>query len=145
METEEVIKSRLHTADHILFTVLDKKLKVKTKAMEFREDSCRVDYECETDLRELEEELEQEVNKVINEGRDVISYKLPREQAKEVVDLSLIPDSISEVEIYEIIGFNKLACGGPHVKNTKEIGRFEIIKIKKAGKDCYSIKYSVTL
>jgi Ser-tRNA(Ala) deacylase AlaX len=137
------MKEKLHTADHILFTILDKKFKVKTKAMEFKEDSCRVDYECEQDLRPLKEELEQEVNKIVSESHEVISYKLSRDKAKEITDVSLVPESIKEINIYEIVGFNKIACAGPHAKNTQEIGNFKIIKIEKKGKNCFSIKYTV--
>ena len=137
------MKERLHTADHILFTVLENKFKVRTKAMEFKEDSCRVDYECENDLRPLKEELEQDVNKVISEARDVVSYELPRDKAKEITDLSLVPETVGEINVYEIVGFNKVACAGSHVKNTKEIGKFRITKIEKKGKNSYSIKYTV--
>ncbi len=111
--------------------------------MEFKEDSCRVDYECENDLRPLKEELEQDVNKVISEARDVVSYELPRDKAKEITDLSLVPETVGEINVYEIVGFNKVACAGSHVKNTKEIGKFRITKIEKKGKNSYSIKYTV--
>jgi len=60
-----LIKNKLHTADHILFTILNKKFKVKTKAMEFYENSCRVVYECELDPRSFKKELENEVNNII--------------------------------------------------------------------------------
>jgi Ser-tRNA(Ala) deacylase AlaX len=33
-----------------------------------------------------------------------------------------------------------MACVGPHINNTLEIGKFEILKIKKKGKDAYTIK-----
>jgi len=137
------MKEKLHTADHILFTVLEKKFPVKTKAMQFSEDSCRVDYECETDLRLIKEELEKEVNEIIQEGHKINSYDLPRDEAAKICDVSLIPDSIKTIKIYEITDVNKIACGGPHVNNTKDVGKFEIIKIKKKGKNYYSIKYTV--
>ena len=137
------MKERLHTADHILYSILFKRFNAKTKGMEFYEDSCRVDYECEQDLRLVKDELEAEVSKVINESHEVLSYKLPREEAKKHADISLVPESIKEINIYEIVGFNKIACAGPHVKNTKEIGKFNILKIEKKGKNRFSIKYSV--
>ena len=87
--------------------------------------------------------MEKEVNDIVSGDHEVTFYKLPREKAAKITDLNLVPDSISEVGIYEIAGFNKLACVGPHVKNTKEVGEFNILKIKKSGKGCYSIKFTV--
>jgi Ser-tRNA(Ala) deacylase AlaX len=74
---------------------------------------------------------------------EVIYYNLERSKAKEIVDLSLVPESIKEIKIYEIVGFNKLACAGPHVKNTKEIGKFEILNIKKKKRNIFSIRFTV--
>lgn len=137
------MKEKLHTSDHILFSILEKRFSAKTRAMQFSDDSCRVEYECEEDLRPLQEELEKEVNRIINEAREVVSYNLPREEAAKITDISLIPPSVKEITIYEIKGFNKLACAGPHVINTKDIGIFKIIKIKKKGKNYYAIRYTV--
>lgn len=137
------MRKRLHTADHILFSVLEKKFPVKTRALQFADDSCRAVYECETDLRDLKPELEQEVNEVIDQGMEVTSYNLPRNEAEQITDVSLVPESVREIGIYEIVGLNKLACAGPHVGNTNEVGRFEILDIKKKGENCYSIKYTV--
>lgn len=137
------MKEKLHTADHIVCTILETKYKIKTKGMEFGEDSCRMEFECETDLRPLKEEIEKDVNQVIEQDLDVISYTLPKQEAEKITDVSLIPADVTEVTIYEIKGFCKLACAGPHVKKTKEVGKFEIIKIKKKGSGKYSIKYTV--
>lgn len=138
----ENIKARLHSADHILCTLLEK-YGAKTKAMEFKTDSVRITFECETDLREIKEEIENKVNEVISSGSEVINYKLPRNEAEKVADISMVPESVKEITIYEIKGFNKVACGGPHVDNTSEIGKFQIIKIKKKGKNIFSLNYAV--
>lgn len=137
------MRDRLHTADHILCTFLDRKTNAKTRAMEFREYDARITFECKQDLREMKSDIEKEVNSLIKKGLEVKNYTLPREKAKEITDLSLVPSTIPNISIYEIAGFNKVACVGPHVKNTREIGNFEIIKIEKTGKDSYSVKYTV--
>jgi len=63
------MKAKLHTADRILFTVLENKFKVKTKAMEFKDDVARINH-------------------------NVISYKLFRDEAKKITDVCLVPESI---------------------------------------------------
>ena len=137
------MKGRLHTAEHILYEILLKRFSVESKATEFKPDSCRVDYACSEDLRKYRDELEKEVNDVIKEDYEMISYSLPREKAAEVVDLRLVSDAFDEITIYELKGFGKLACGGPHVKHAAEIGVFKILKIEKKGKDKYSIGFGV--
>ena len=32
------------------------------------------------------------------------------------------------VKVYSVDSFSKELCGGPHVANTKEVGRFKILK-----------------
>ena len=34
----------------------------------------------------------------------------------------------NKISVYSINDFSKEACAGPHVKNTKELGMFKIIK-----------------
>jgi len=137
------MKGRLHTAEHILYEILLKKFNVESKATEFKPDSCRVDYVCLEDLRKHKDEIEREVNEAIEKDYEMISYSLPREEAAEVVDLHLVNPDFQEITIYELKGFGKLACGGPHVKHTAEIGEFKILKIEKKGKDKYSIVFGV--
>lgn len=137
------MKEKLHTADHILYTILNSKYQAETRAMEFADDFSRVDYISKMDLISLKDEIENDVSKIIKKGLSVKSFDLPREEAKKITDLGLIPKSVKNVTIYEIESVNKLACQGPHVKNTSEIDQFKILKIKKNGKDIYSVRYTV--
>lgn len=137
------MKAKLHTAEHILFTTLQNNFSVKTKALQFENDSCRVVYESMSDLRLSFQMLEDNVNSIISNDYEVKNYTLSKEEAVQIIDTSLVPDSMNEISIYEIINFNKLACIGPHVKNTQEIGVFKILKIEKKGQNIYSIKFTV--
>ncbi|MBV2166408.1 MAG: hypothetical protein KUL76_07760, partial [Kaistella sp.] len=48
--------------------------------------------------------------------------------AAEIVDLSKLPDNVSEtLRIVRVGDYDVCACIGSHVENTSEIGRFEII------------------
>jgi len=38
-----------------------------------------------------------------------------------------------EVKVYTIEDFSREVCGGPHIKNTSEIGHVKIIKQEKVG------------
>jgi len=43
------------------------------------------------------------------------------------------------VKVYFIKDYSKEFCGGPHVKNTSEIGEIEIYKFEKIGSNLYRI------
>jgi len=140
------MKERLHTADNILCTITQR-YGAKTRAMEFENDYARITFESPIDIRHLKEEIEKEVNEVIKKDFEVVNYILPRAEAEKLADISMVPETINEVSIYEIVDFNKITCGGPHLKRISEVGRFEIIIIiiiiKKKGANIYSVYYTV--
>jgi misacylated tRNA(Ala) deacylase len=64
---------------------------------------------------------------------------LPRGAALEDSDLirtkvNLIPESVTEIRVVDIVGLDKQADGGTHVHSTGEIGRFEVVKTESKGK-----------
>ena len=48
--------------------------------------------------------------------------------------VSLIPESVTEIRVVDIVGLDKQADGGTHVRSTREIGRFEVVKTESKGK-----------
>ena len=68
------------------------------------------------------------VNEVIDRHLDVdISY-MPKDEAAKYVDLSKLPENVSEtLRIVRVGDYDACACAGAHVANTSEIGRFEIL------------------
>lgn len=48
--------------------------------------------------------------------------------------LDLLPKFIKNIRLVDIENFDIDACGGTHVKNTKEIGEIKITKIENKGK-----------
>lgn len=54
---------------------------------------------------------------------------MPIEQARAEGACGIFNDKYSDiVKVYSIEGYSKEICGGPHAKNTKELGKFKIIK-----------------
>ena len=47
---------------------------------------------------------------------------------------NLIPESVSEIRVVDIVGLDKQADGGTHVARTGEVGHFEVIKTESKGK-----------
>ena len=64
---------------------------------------------------------------------------LPRDTAVQDEDLirtkvSLIPTSVSEIRVVDIVGLDKQADGGTHVRSTAEVGRLRVTKLENKGK-----------
>jgi len=48
--------------------------------------------------------------------------------------VNLIPESVHEIRVVDIVGLDKQADGGTHVHSTEEIGAFEVVKTESKGK-----------
>jgi len=48
--------------------------------------------------------------------------------------VNLIPATVTEIRVVDIVGLDKQADGGTHVRSTAEIGRFEVVKTESKGK-----------
>lgn len=136
---------KLHTAEHILWQVLKNKLNLlKNRALQFTENYCRFDFITDKEFGEKDlQEITKTVDEVINKNLKVTIEIISREKAKNIVDLSLIPKNIDPVRIVKIGDFSIEACGGEHIENTSEIGKFQIIEYKKIGKNTFRIKFTL--
>jgi misacylated tRNA(Ala) deacylase len=79
------------------------------------------------------------VNAAIAADYPIAVSFLPRDTAVTDEDLirtkvNLIPESVSEIRVVDIVGLDKQADGGTHVHSTREIGRFEVVKTESKGK-----------
>jgi alanyl-tRNA synthetase len=90
----------------------------------------RFDFSCDHKLSD-EEKLKTEnlVNKWISEGHDVHVEEMKKEDAiKSGAECMFIEKYPDIVTVYSIGDFSRELCGGPHVKNTRELGHFKIVK-----------------
>ncbi len=138
-------EGRLQTAEHILartieHTIPNSKFIIST----FDEDSGKIEVYAQTDLRKIDlSKLQSAVNEVIQKNLQVNKCIIQRKEAEKEYDLTRLPPSVKEIRIIEIEGFDKTPCKDPHVENTSEIGYFEILKVKRTGKDRYRIVFKV--
>jgi len=138
-------EGRLQTAEHILArtiesTIPDTEFIIST----FNENSGKIEITAEIDLRKIDHaKLQKDVNAIIQKNLQVKKYVMQREEAQTEFDLTRLPPSVKDIRIVEIEGFDKTPCKDPHVENTKQIGYFEILKVKKTGKNNYRIVFKV--
>jgi len=143
-------KMRLHTAAHILSAVLYNRYNALITGGDITPDYARDDFNIEGDMaavRRIFEEAVAEANEIAKRGLEVKVYWLPREEALKipgVVKLAeKMPPDVPQLRIVEIPGVDIQADGGPHVKNTREIGTIKILKIENRGKGKKRLYYTV--
>ena len=120
----------MHSVEHILNATMVKTFgcpRSRTAHIEKKKSKC--DYElssCPTD--EQIQAVEDKVNEVINQHLPVTIEFMLKEEAKDIVDLSKLPEDASEtLRIVRIGIYDACACIGLHVENTSEIDTFKII------------------
>ena len=127
---------RLHTATHLLNEALRRVLggEVKQRGSNITPDRLRFDFNFSRKMTEEEiKKVENIVNQKIKEGLTVIREEIALKKAISSGAQSEFGTKYPEiVSIYSIGSgnelFSKEICTGPHVKNTKEVGTFKIIK-----------------
>jgi len=126
------IETKYHTATHLLNAALKQVVgpDVHQKGSNITSERMRFDFSCDHKLTDEEKlQTEQLVNKWISEGIDVISTEMSKEEAiKSGAECMFIEKYPDMVTVYSIGDVSKELCGGPHVKNTSEIGSFKIKK-----------------
>ncbi len=126
------IEIKYHTATHLLNAAL--KVVVSKdchqKGSNITSERMRFDFSCDHKLTDEEKEkVENLVNEWINEGLDVTVREMKKEDAiKSGAECMFIEKYPDIVTVYNIGNVSSELCGGPHVKNTKELGHFRILK-----------------
>ncbi|MFC1452904.1 alanine--tRNA ligase, partial [Verrucomicrobiota bacterium] len=79
-------------------------------------------------------QVETMVNEQIGNGLPISMEMMSLQQAREAGATALFTGKYEEqVKIFTIGDFSKEVCGGPHVGNTGELGRFKIKKEESIG------------
>ena len=129
--------TRYHTATHLLQKALKTVLgeNISQKGSNNTKDRLRFDFNFERALTETEiKEVEQIINDKINDGLAVNSVELEKTEALKTGAYHLnsvnYPERVTIYYIGDLLdsAYSKEFCGGPHVKNTSEIGQVEIFK-----------------
>ena len=130
---------RTHTALHILCGVIWRDYKALVTGGDMKPLSARMDFELDTLSSEFAKEVEESVNKEVQNELDIEINIMEREEAFKIPDLirtkiNLLPDSIQQIRTVNITGLDLQADGGTHVNNTKEVGKIIVIGHESKGK-----------
>lgn len=126
------IETKYHTATHLLNAALKVVVgpDVHQKGSNITDERMRFDFSCDHKLSDEEKQKTEDlVNEWISEGLDVTVEEMAKEDAiKSGAECMFIEKYPDIVTVYSIGDVSKELCGGPHVKNTSELGHFKIKK-----------------
>ena len=121
-----------HTATHLLNAALKIVLGPEThqRGSNITVDRMRFDFNCDHKMTDEEKkQTENLVNKWIQDALPVTVEEMKKEDAvKSGAECMFIEKYPDVVTVYTIGDVSKELCGGPHVKNTSELGKFKIQK-----------------
>ena len=126
------IETKYHTATHLLNAALKVVVgpDVHQKGSNITDERMRFDFSCDHKLSDEEKQKAEDlVNLWISEGLDVTVEEMAKQDAiKSGAECMFIEKYPDIVTVYSIGNVSKELCGGPHVKNTSELGHFKIKK-----------------
>lgn len=130
---------RTHTALHILCGVIWNEWGTAVTGGNMEPLSARMDFEFDPLPEGFADRVTELVNAEIAADRPIEVTFLPRDVALADDDLirtkvNLIPETVTEIRVVDIVGLDKQADGGTHVARTGEVGRFEVVKTESKGK-----------
>jgi misacylated tRNA(Ala) deacylase len=125
---------RLHTALHLLGAVV----KAPVTGGRIGDDKAHLDFDIEMD-KLVKEHIEAQLNELTQARHATSSYWITDAELDarpELVKTMSVapPRGEGRVRLLEIPGVDLQACGGTHVRNTAEIGRLAVARIRSEGK-----------
>ena len=139
---------RTHTALHVLCGVIWNEYRVPVTGGDMQPLSARMDFAFDPLPEGFKETIERRVNEELAAARSVEVSFLPRSEA--VLDealirtkVNLVPASVAEVRVVDIVGLDKQADGGTHVSSTDQVGRVRVVKTESKGKGFKRLRIEV--
>lgn len=138
------LETQYHTATHLTLAGLRKMFGEKTVQQGSNITSERMRFDFNLDRKMTDEEikwLEDFVNDAIAQKIDVERKEMTYKKALESGAYGIYngkPDEV--VSVYVIGNIDNQICGGPHVKNTSELGHYKIVKEQSSSSGVRRIK-----
>jgi misacylated tRNA(Ala) deacylase len=139
---------RSHTAAHVFASLLCTGAGVLVTGNQLEEDKIRFDFSLEKFDRGTLEEYIEKANELFKKDIPVEWYELPRDEALKIPGLikmaEAFPPNIPSLRVVEIVGVDKQADGGTHVRNLKEVGHIKLLKTENKGKSNRRIYFTIS-
>ncbi len=131
---------RTHTAVHALTAILWYEFGVKVTGSGMEPGVGRADFPLGSISVAFGETVEEKLNQALAADHETAIRYLRREEAMKDPDLirtqvSLLPDWLDPIRVVDIVGLDKQADGGTHVRSTAEVGLVRVVKTESKGKN----------
>ncbi len=124
--------TKLHTTTHLLHQALREVLgdNIEQRGSNITPDRLRFDFSHPEKMTDEEkEQVEKIVNEKIQEGLEIKMEEMTPEEARKQEALGVFHNKYGDkVKVYSMGDYSKEICGGPHITNTGELGKFKIKK-----------------
>ncbi len=140
---------RTHSAAHVLCGVIWNEWEVAVTGASMKPLGVRMDFAFDPLPEEFAARVEGLVNAEIAADRPIEVSFLDRDAASLDEGLirtkaNLVPASVKSVRVVDIVGLDRQADGGTHVRSTGEIGRVSVVKVESKGKGNKRVRIEVT-
>ncbi|UCE29289.1 MAG: alanyl-tRNA editing protein [Candidatus Bathyarchaeota archaeon] len=129
---------RSHTAAHVFASLLCTGTGALVTGNQLEEDKVRFDFSLEKYDREILNKYINKANELFRKDIPVKWYTLPKDEAMKIPGVikmaKALPPDIPHLRIVEIVGEDKQADGGTHVKSLKEVKGIKLLKTQNKGK-----------
>lgn len=139
---------RTHSAMHVLCGVIWNEWGKAVTGGNMEPLEGRMDFEFGPLPEGFAARVEHLIDEEIRADRPIEISFLPRAEALRDdalirTKVNLIPESVREIRVVDIVGLDKQADGGTHVRSTAEIGRLEVVKTESKGKGNKRIRVQI--
>jgi len=139
---------RTHTAMHALCGVVWARYQSPVTGGNMKPGEGRLDFELPDWDPEDKGPIEEELNRQIRRELPIEISFLPRLEADRDASLirtkvNLLPPSLTEVRVVDIVGLDRQADGGTHVGSTREVGKVGIVKVESKGRGFRRIRVAL--
>jgi misacylated tRNA(Ala) deacylase len=130
---------RFHTAAHLIAAIMYNDYNALVTGGQIDYKHAKIDFNLPRTDREIFEAAVEKANEEASRNVSLRIYFLTRKEALKIPGIvklaERMPPQEKELRIVEIPSIDVQADGGPHVKNTKEIGKIHLLKIENKGKN----------
>lgn len=138
---------RSHTAAHLFASMLCVGTGALVTGNQLEVDKVRFDFNLEKFDPQILGEYLDKANALLRTDTPVRWYELPREEALKIPGIvkmaEAFPPEIPRLRIVEIVGLDKQADGGTHVRNLNEVGQIKVLKTENKGKNNRRIYFTL--
>ncbi|MEU7900036.1 alanyl-tRNA editing protein [Nonomuraea sp. NPDC049152] len=140
---------RTHSGLHVLCGVVFRDYGSLVTGGNMDEFSARMDFNLPEVPPGFKEAVEDACNAEIAADRRIDVRVLPRSEAFAIPDIirtatNLVPETVEDVRIVDIVGLDTQADGGTHVASTKQIGRIKVAKIESKGRGFRRLRITIS-